>query len=242
MVLLTPSTQWYVHALTALGVSGGFVGFLYASHREDTRLFTGLFRQFNERYDRLNEELSRIAADDAAAELSTEDTNRLVDYFNLCAEEYLFYTAGYIDEQVWQSWARGMAYFANVGRIRRLWEDELRQGSYYGFTLKVIGLQLIDADGRVGEVSGRRRFAARAAEQRLGVVLQGEGLAGRVGLHLPATRARLGAGFEDRLEAGTAESEPPGTDLRRVRVDRLQASGAAPAHPAFGTFFWQSMQ
>jgi len=109
VLLFAPSREWFVHALTALGALGGFVGFLYASHREDTRLFMELFRSFNERYDRLNEELSRIAADDAAAELSVDDANRLMDYFNLCAEEYLFYTAGYIDEQVWQSWARGMA-------------------------------------------------------------------------------------------------------------------------------------
>jgi hypothetical protein len=139
-LLLTPSTQWFVHALTALGVAGGFVGFLYASHRENTRLFIELFRSFNERYDRLNEALNRIAVDNLAVELSADDTNSLFDYFNLCAEEYLFYKAGYIDEQVWQSWTRGMAHFAKVGRIRHLWEEELRQGSYYGFTLKAIGL------------------------------------------------------------------------------------------------------
>ncbi len=40
------------------------------------------------------------------------DEKILYDYFNLCAEEFLFQEADYIDEKVWQSWLRGMAHFA----------------------------------------------------------------------------------------------------------------------------------
>jgi hypothetical protein len=33
------------------------------------------------------------------------------DYLNLCAEEFLWYRLGRIDEDVWISWKRGMDYY-----------------------------------------------------------------------------------------------------------------------------------
>jgi len=35
----------------------------------------------------------------------------LFSYFNLCAEEYFFHKAGYVDQDVWKSWYRGMSVF-----------------------------------------------------------------------------------------------------------------------------------
>jgi hypothetical protein len=66
---------------------------------------------------------------------SREDRQVLMDYFNLCAEEYLYFNAGYIDTSVWKSWMRGMKAYAAVPAIRGLWEKELQSGSYYGFSL-----------------------------------------------------------------------------------------------------------
>lgn len=132
------------YSLSVLGLAAGLVGFLYAKHREDTRLFMELFQSFNSRYDTLNDDLNRIADSTSPEPLGPDDRNRLFDYFNLCAEEYLFYSAGYIDEQVWKAWTRGMAHFAADERIRHLWEEELRQESYYGFTLKELELSKAD--------------------------------------------------------------------------------------------------
>jgi len=64
--------------------------------------------------------------------------NTLFDYFNLCAEEYMFYEAGYIDERVWQAWLRGMCYFAGDEAVRRLWESEIRSCSYYHCKMSLI--------------------------------------------------------------------------------------------------------
>ena len=70
--------------------------------------------------------------------MEPDEQKTLFDYFNLCAEEYLFYKAGYIDEEVWQSWLRGMAYFASNSRVLNLWREEIREQSYYGFPLEQV--------------------------------------------------------------------------------------------------------
>jgi hypothetical protein len=57
----------------------------------------------------------------------------IFSYFNLCAEEYLFYMAGYIDRRVWESWYRGMKVFFKHPRIQALWEQDSKADSYYGF-------------------------------------------------------------------------------------------------------------
>lgn len=136
-IAVPPSKQADAY-LPAVAAAAGLVYFLYTKHLSESKLFIDLFKQFNERYDSLNEDLNRIASDSATQLLPTKDRQVLVDYFNLCAEENLYYRAGYIDESVWNSWKNGMKYFASVDRIKELWLDELRQNSYYGFNLKHI--------------------------------------------------------------------------------------------------------
>ena len=97
-------------------------------------MFTELFQHFNKRYDDLNERLNIIAGM-STSEIAQQDRQVLMDYFNLCAEEYLYFNAGYIDAAVWRSWTRGMEIYAAIPAIRQLWEEELRTGSYYGFSL-----------------------------------------------------------------------------------------------------------
>lgn len=124
-----------------LSVTGGvaaLVHFLYAQHNHNTERFIGLFRDFNARYDQLNGKLNTLVKREGPFVLTAEDTQVLYDYFNLCAEEYLYFKSGYIDLEVWTAWLRGMKYFASRSEIRRLWEAELQFGSYYGFTLKFI--------------------------------------------------------------------------------------------------------
>jgi hypothetical protein len=124
--------EWVV---SVLGGAGGLTTFLYSQHLQETRLFTELFQVFNERYDRLNQHLNELAGSDCAS-LSPASQQLLMDYFNLCAEEYLYFRSGYIDEDVWRSWTRGMRVYAQVPGIREIWERELASGSYYGFSLQ----------------------------------------------------------------------------------------------------------
>lgn len=124
--------------LSVLGAIAAFFHFLYSQHNSNTDRFIALFKTFNERFDKLNDSLNHIQSRQATEVLKPEERQTLFDYFNLCAEEYLFFKGGYIDGEVWNSWLRGMAFFASNPEIRRVWESELRQGSYYGFSLSLL--------------------------------------------------------------------------------------------------------
>lgn len=124
--------------LSVIGAVAAFTHFLYSQHNQNTKQFIELFREFNARYDRFNEGLNAIVLNDGTSLLSFDNKQLLYDYFNLCAEEYLYFRAGYIDEMVWQAWLLGMGNFVSNPRIRNLWEEELKSGSYYGFTLDLI--------------------------------------------------------------------------------------------------------
>lgn len=124
--------------LTITGAIGGLVHFLYLQHNHSTLAFIDLFREFNVRYDKLNSPLNMLLQRNGELLLSDEDKLLLYDYFNLCAEEYLYFKAGYIDGEVWKAWRRGMNFFARNAAVRHLWDDELKYGSYYGFTLEFV--------------------------------------------------------------------------------------------------------
>jgi hypothetical protein len=123
-----------VAALAAAIVS--FCYFVQQQKLEEIRLFKELFEEFNSRYDKLNGDLSDISTgiqpSDAAAR------KKLIDYFNLCGEEYLFYEEGYIHPVVWQSWCRGILSYLKAPHIRTLWDEEVEQGrnTYYGLTVE----------------------------------------------------------------------------------------------------------
>ncbi len=133
------NNQLFGASISALGIAAGFTHFLYSSYMEQTKLFHALAREFNDRYDKLNEHLNHILEQKALPpDLSGERTkaiDHLFDYFNLCAEEYLYFQAGHIDPKVWVSWCVGMKDFAEVADIAKLWREELKRPSYYGFDL-----------------------------------------------------------------------------------------------------------
>jgi hypothetical protein len=112
-----------------LGGSFGFCYFLQKQKLEEAAFFQKVFSDFNARYDAMNENLSEI--------LSTGQvgSNRscLIDYFNLCAEEYLLYKRGYIPLEVWESWRAGMFQYWSLPEVQSLWVSEIGTASYYGF-------------------------------------------------------------------------------------------------------------
>ena len=132
---------WYLFALghrpevllSSIGAVAGFSYFLYHQHLDETKLFKDLFIEFNVRYDKLNDGLNTILVGPKEGELSESERELVFSYFNLCAEEYFFYKAGYIDQSVWQAWCRGMDIFFTHPRIRDLWDADCRADSYYGF-------------------------------------------------------------------------------------------------------------
>ena len=86
----------------------------------------------------LNDQLNLIKQKKSEPVVAALEIQTLYDYFNLCAEEYLYFKSGYIDQEVWNAWVKGMQLFAENSEIRRVWQRELDQGSYYGFNLKLL--------------------------------------------------------------------------------------------------------
>lgn len=134
-VLIGKDLDWKI-MLTALGSGISSFYFFQKQKLDEIRLMKDLITDFNSRYDNLNKKLNDIrrkVAEDPSTELDQDDRATLNDYFNLCAEEYLFKELGYINPQVWKAWDKGMEVYFTAPRIRELWEQE-EKDSYYGFT------------------------------------------------------------------------------------------------------------
>ena len=119
-------------------VTGFF--FVQKQRLEELVLFNELFTKFNKRYGKLNEKLNEIVNDSSQAELSKDQIDTLYDYFNLCGEEYFYFNQRYIYPEVWESWVNGMKYYYRDPRIGKKWNEELKQNSYYGFSLDLLEL------------------------------------------------------------------------------------------------------
>jgi hypothetical protein len=115
----------------------GFCYFFLKQKHEDMKLFKDLFVEFNRRYGGLHEHLLAVPEPDLNCERPVPQV--IFDYFNLCGEEYLFFTEGYIHQKVWQSWCIGMLWYLEREPFRTVWvgEEEDRH-SYYGLSLAEI--------------------------------------------------------------------------------------------------------
>ena len=122
--------------LIVVGGIGALTFYLHRRHAEDARLVKELLTEFNERYDKLNNDLQLACWRDARFE---EETKLLfIKYFNLCAEEWLFWRAGYIYDPVWEAWKNGMKQYSKDARVITLWDKEVESDSYYGFNFRQV--------------------------------------------------------------------------------------------------------
>jgi len=85
------------------------------------------------RYDEMNNKLRAIEECARTKDLTTDQLGNLDDYFNLCAEEFLYFEAGFIDSKVWKAWQNGMRVYLRNNSIREHWQKEFGTDSYYGF-------------------------------------------------------------------------------------------------------------
>lgn len=113
-----------------------FLGFLNYQHAQD-RLFKDLFREFNERYDKFNDHYRRLEdaypLDIVVGDIEAEDIKLIVDYLNLCTEEYFWFEKGRIEQNAWKSWEAGMQTWAALPAVRRVFQHEVATWttSYY---------------------------------------------------------------------------------------------------------------
>ena len=119
---------------TVVGALLSLIYFIQKQKLEELRLFRELFKEFNARYDDMNERLAAIV-ESMEIEVAKEEREVLVDYFNLCGEEYLYFERGYIDPKVWNAWKNGMNGIFSIPRVQRVWATERQTDSYYGLPL-----------------------------------------------------------------------------------------------------------
>ena len=93
--------------------------------------FMPVMRNFNERYDKLNGVLNSISQI-TPTHLTEDAKAALDDYFNLCAEQWLYRELHYVPSSVWASWWKGMNLHFCKHVVRKKWNSE-DVGTYYGF-------------------------------------------------------------------------------------------------------------
>jgi hypothetical protein len=131
--------RWEISAAAA-GIAAGLVYFVQKQKLEEIRLFHDLFAEFNERYRDLHEDLQRVSQRSPDSLREVDEGEILDQYFNLCAEEYLFYKQGRILRHVWQTWCRGILIYLRVGHIEDYWRAQESANFHYGFTVAEIEL------------------------------------------------------------------------------------------------------
>jgi len=122
-----------------LGIIGSAISLFFGALKytiENDRLFYDLFRSFTERYDlRLNDLINNIKNDENKV-LDSDEQNLIIDYLNLCSEEYLWYTKRRLSKHVWKSWESGIISNLDLKQIREIFDEEMKdphvRASYYG--------------------------------------------------------------------------------------------------------------
>jgi hypothetical protein len=108
------------------------------------------FRYFIDGYDKLDNDLRRIKNSDMSKNLSLENESIIMDYINLCAEEfYYFETKKVIEKLIWDNWFNGMEFYFSDARFNEILKneksDKYNNSSYYGFLESQYYEKLINA-------------------------------------------------------------------------------------------------
>ena len=120
--------------VTFVGAILSIIYFIQKQKLEEMRLFRELFKDFNSRYDKMHADIYRII-NDSNNDLSDDVRLKVVDYLNLCGEEYLYFKLGYIEPSVWEAWNNGMKIIVAKQPIQTIWRHEKSSGSYYNLPL-----------------------------------------------------------------------------------------------------------
>lgn len=99
-------------------------------------LFKELFETFNDRYNADLNDLFNTLKNDVQRRLSKDEINLVIDYFNLCAEEFLWNKKKRIPDDVWKAWKAGILENLEIKQVKEVYDIETatERGkiSYYG--------------------------------------------------------------------------------------------------------------
>jgi len=129
LLVIIGGTDKAALGIPALALVLGVGYFIQQQKLAEATLFKQLFTEFNQRYDRMNDMLVTIA--ESPDPLDNKMRQKIVDYFNLCAEEYLFFREGYIYPHVWRTWCKGMLWYLNHPTFEKVWAEEQKSEAYY---------------------------------------------------------------------------------------------------------------
>jgi|SRR5690606_10914555 len=109
----------------------------------NNRMMKELFTEFNQRYDNINNRLSNISKLSIVLwEADKDEKNKsliygdVIDFFNICSEEYYWYKEGRLDPKIWNAWHKGMNDIYNRSKIiQMLWEEECKNEGYKSYYL-----------------------------------------------------------------------------------------------------------
>ncbi len=106
------------------------------------KMMKELFTEFNQRYDAINNKLDEVS------KLTLEQWNKLsskeqlvkegvvIDFFNICAEEYHWHKEGRINGNIWASWHKGMNDIYNRSKvIQNIWNEECKNEGHKSYYL-----------------------------------------------------------------------------------------------------------
>ncbi len=129
-----------------LSVLGGLYTVVWASIKyklSKDKMVKDLFKDFNERYtgemNDLFEELRNAKSVEIAkcAKSLLRENNLIVDYFNLCSEEFYWYKKKRIPSFVWKNWENGIIENLKIEEVYKMLckEDKRYKNgdTYYGF-------------------------------------------------------------------------------------------------------------
>ena len=105
------------------------------------RIFKELFTEFNNRYSYETNELLNKLRQNNSDDLSPEERLKIIDYFNLCSEEYLWYKKGRIPKDVWKAWKSGIIENLKISAVKKLYDEEtdnpVKVNSFYGLVTEL---------------------------------------------------------------------------------------------------------
>ena len=120
-----------------------FLSNRYQKHTKklaNDKMMKELFTEFNQRYDAINNKLDEVSklTIDQWSELSPKEQSEkegvVIDFFNICAEEYHWHSEGRINGNIWASWSKGMNdIYNNSEVIQNLWEEECKNEGYRSY-------------------------------------------------------------------------------------------------------------
>ncbi len=125
-----------VAATLFIGLVALIVTWIYAAKSKrisEDEIFYNLYSNFNERYDKINDDLQILQA--KKEKIKTVETLKsspyyktVIDFFNICAEEYYWRGRGRIKDEVWDAWNFGMNYwYREILVIRLAWTSEIEK-------------------------------------------------------------------------------------------------------------------